>query len=66
VADLEQVDPRVLGEVGGRLGGASPWRALGAVPRQPAGRLAVAGGLALVVAVAATAVIGRLVGAVGP
>lgn len=43
----------VLGGVGGRLGGASPWR--GAV------RVLVGGGLAMV----ATAVIGRLVGAVG-
>jgi vacuolar iron transporter family protein len=43
----------VLGGVGGRLGGASPWRG--------AGRVLVGGGLAMV----ATAVIGRLVGAVG-
>jgi vacuolar iron transporter family protein len=43
----------VLGGVGGRLGGASPWRG--------ARRVLVGGGLAM----AATAVIGRLVGAVG-
>jgi VIT1/CCC1 family predicted Fe2+/Mn2+ transporter len=43
----------VLGGVGGRLGGASPWRG--------AGRVLAGGGLAM----AATALIGRLVGAVG-
>jgi vacuolar iron transporter family protein len=53
VAGVALVVLGVLGGVGGRLGGASSWRG--------AGRVLVGGGLAM----AATAVIGRLVGAVG-